>query len=114
MRINDDILETVALATLLKRRCGKTTALAKAAESIGATFVCAERSHADDVRHTVPGVKTVDMSIFYSDEFRVVTGPFIFDHYAIEKLLRDVSLEMATLRTENRRLDKIKAILGEC
>jgi len=81
------------------RGCGRTTALVEAAKKIGATFVCFNAQHAQQMKreHDIPTIP-VDANP------RGTRGPYIFDHNAM--------LEIA--HQYERRIAELQSKLGAC
>jgi hypothetical protein len=88
------------------RGSARTTALANAARNIGATLVGAsiEQAHMLQARHGVPAI-SVDRNV------RGTRGPYIFDHYTVERLILDYESELDRVRRElEKAQDKLRQI----
>ena len=66
------------------RRSGRTTALCKAAREICATLVCESEVQANNIRKAFPGLECVSMDDF--ERSRGGLAPFLYDHFAVERL----------------------------
>jgi len=86
MRDLTHIWETLAMATLIPRRIGKTTALIQAAKKIDACFIVANNDQSRQIRSEFQIIKVLQLDIFFNDQYKGLKGPFIFDHFAQERL----------------------------
>ena len=88
--------ELAELAAIGPRQSGRTTAICRAAKEANGIVVCASQEQADAIadRH---GVKTIVPS-----KARGMTGPFFWDHYAVERIIADY----ADLKWRMEQLEK--------
>lgn len=89
------------------RGSARTTALANAARSIGATLVGATHEHARmlEARH---GVKAISVD---RDVRGTQSGPYIFDHYTVESMILGYEAELHDLRRDLQLAqDKLRQI----
>lgn len=77
------------------RGCGRTTAIVEACKRIGATMVCSDYQQAKWIEGT-HGIKTTDLNA----NALGTTGPYLFDHHAVDVLSADYEGQIARLREE--------------
>ena len=90
------------------RRCGKTTAICKAAKEIGATVICESQQHAEMVKKE-HGVRTTHID----KEARGTKGPYIYDDFAVTKMCFKYESDNADLLDENAKLQNENTRLRE-
>lgn len=93
----------------LGRGCGKTTALAEACKKIGATMLCINQQQAKDIALKF-GIKTA----VTNSELRGVSGPFLYDHYAVEQfaMFMESKLEEANTKISDLE-DRIRELINK-
>lgn len=87
------------------RMYGKTTLLARIASELQAVFLTADIESAKEIKRKFKlSTRSIDTNL------DGVSGPFIFDHYAVERLLERAADKIEQLEKENQAL---KSKLGE-
>lgn len=96
-----DRLRHLAAKSSETRMYGKTTLLAKVAKELGGMILGANHTHARLLSRTfgVPA-KSVDLNL------EGFSGPFIFDHFALESLFERAADKIEALEKENEELKK--------
>ena len=83
------------------RRFGTTTMLAKVCNELQGTMIGANHEHARELQHTHKVVaKSYDVNLSGH------SGPFIFDHFAIEQIFLRAADKIASLEDEIEQLNK--------
>lgn len=100
-------------ASSMGRQVGKTTALMQAAISIGATFVCANKDHESLIRRGYE--KSILPTITSAQDIRGTKGPYVWDHFAIERIAAEADSEIGRLESRNANfinaLESARAII---